>query len=53
MPPFGQVNEIVKIKIGSHEIAKTKHDKLLGVHSELSFDYHISEICRKAKHELL
>ena len=33
----------VTIKIGSHEIANTKREKLLGVHldSGLSFDYHI------------
>ena len=43
-------NEKVTIKIGSHEIAKTKRDKLLDEHldSGLSFDYHISEICKKA-----
>ena len=43
-------NEKVTIKIGSHEIANTKREKLLGVHvdSGLSFDYHISEICKKA-----
>ena len=43
-------NEKVSIKIGSHEIANTQHEKLLGVHldSGLSFDYHISEICKKA-----
>ena len=38
-------NEKVTIKIGSHEIANTKREKLLGVHLDrgLSFDYHISE----------
>ena len=43
-------NEKVTIKIGSHEIANTKREKLLGVHldSGLSFDYRISEICKKA-----
>ena len=45
-------NAKVTIKIGSHEIANTKVflKKLLGVHldSGLSFDYHISEICKKA-----
>ena len=43
-------NEKVTIKIGSHEIANTKHEKLLGVHldSGLLFDYHISEICNEA-----
>ena len=42
-------NEKVTIKIGSHEIANTKREKLLGVHldSGLSFDFHISEICNK------
>ena len=39
-------NEKVTIKMGSH----AKREKLLGVHfdSGLSFDYHISEICKKA-----
>ena len=34
-------NRKFKIKIGSHEIANTKREKLLGVHldSELSVDY--------------
>ena len=43
-------NEKVTIKKGSHEIANTKRDKLLGAHLDrrLSFDYHISEICKKA-----
>ena len=38
--------EKVTIRIGSHEIANTKREKLLGIHldSRLSFDYHISEI---------
>ena len=36
-------NEKVTTKIGSHEIANTKREKLLGVHldSGLSFDHHI------------
>ena len=44
-------NEKVTIKIGGHGIANTKREKLLGVHldSRLSFDYHISKICKKAK----
>ena len=47
-------NEKVTIKIGSHEIANTKREKLLGVHldSGLSFDYHISEICKKASRKV-
>ena len=47
-------NEKITIKIGSHEIANTKHEKLLGVHldSGLSFDYHISEICKKASRKV-
>ena len=47
---FVSSNEKVTIKIGSHEIANTKLEKLLGVHldSGLSFDYHIiSEIHKK------
>ena len=42
------------IKIGSHEIANTKREKLLGVHldSGLSFDYHISEICKKSSRKV-
>ena len=47
-------NEKVTIKIGSHEIANAKREKLLGVHldSGLSFDYHISEICKKASRKV-
>ena len=43
-------NEKITIKIGSHEKANTKREKLLGVHldSGLSFDCHISEICKNA-----
>ena len=39
-------HEKVTIKIRSHKIANTKLETLLGVDldSELSFDYHISEI---------
>ena len=42
-------NEKVSIKIGSHEIASTKSKRLLSVHldNELSFDYHILDICKK------
>ena len=47
-------NEKVTIKIGSHEIANTKLEKLLGVHLDrgLSFDFHISEICKKASRKV-
>ena len=47
-------NEKVTIKIGGHEIANTKREKLLSVHldSGLSFDYHISEICKKASRKV-
>ena len=43
-------NEKVTIKRDSHQITNTKREKLLGEHldSGLSFDYHISEICKKA-----
>ena len=51
---FVSSNEKVTIKIGSHEIANTKREKLLGVHldSGLSFDYHISGICKKASRKI-
>ena len=44
-------NKKVTTKIDSQEIANAKCEKLLGVHldSGLSFDYHISEICKKAR----
>ena len=47
-------NKKVTIKTGSHEIANTKREKLLGVHldSGLSFDYHISDICKKASRKV-
>ena len=47
-------NEKVTIKTGSHEIANTKCEKFLGVHldSGLSFDYYISEICKKASRKV-
>ena len=38
----------------NQEIANTKCEKLLGVHidSGLSFDYHLSEICKKASRKV-
>ena len=47
-------NEKVTIQISSHEIANTKCEKLLDVHidSGLSFDYLISEICKKASRKV-
>ena len=47
-------NEKVTIEIGSHEIANTKREKFLDVHldSEWSFDYHISEICKRASRKV-
>ena len=47
-------NEKVTIKIGSHKSASTKREKLLRVHldSGLSFDYHISEICKNASRKV-
>ena len=47
-------NEKVIIKIGSHEIANTKCKKLLCIHldSGFSFDYHISEICKKTSRKV-
>ena len=47
-------NGKVTIKVGPHEIANTKCQTLLGVHlnNGLSFDYHISEICKKASRKV-
>ena len=51
---FVSSKEKVTIKIGSHEVANTKCEKLLGVHLDtgLSFDYHISKICKKASRKI-
>ena len=50
MPPEKKVT----IKIGSCEIANTKRETFLGAHlnSGLSFDHHISEICKKASRKV-
>ena len=47
-------NEKITIKIGSHEIADTKREKLLGVHLDrgLSFDYYIVETCKKTSRKV-
>ena len=47
-------NEKVTIKLGSHGIANTKREKHLGVHldSGLSFDYRISQFCKKASRKV-
>ena len=47
-------NRKVKIKIDSHEIADTKREELLGVHldSQLSLDWHVSEICKKGSRKV-
>ena len=52
--PLVSSNEKVMIKIGSHGIANTKCEKLSSLHlnSELSFDYHISEIWKKASRKV-
>ena len=43
-------NNTVKIKIGNFDIINSKSEKLLGVKFDhkLSFDDHISELCKKA-----
>ena len=40
----------VEIKIGNFQIENTKREKLLGMQfdSKLSFDYHLSEMCKKS-----
>ena len=47
------LNEKITVKIGSHQIVNSKREKLLGVYldSGLSYDYRISEICKKESRE--
>ena len=51
-------DEKVAIKIGSHGIASTEREKFLDVYLDsglsyiISFDYHISEICKKASRKV-
>ena len=42
-------NNTVKMKIGHFDIANSRNEKLLGVkfNSKLTFDDHISELCKK------
>ena len=46
---FVSTNNTVKIKIGNFDITNSKSEKLLGVKFDhkLSFDDHISELCKK------
>ena len=48
------MNGNVKIRIGNFQIENTKREKLLGIQfdNKLSFDYHLSEICKKASRKL-
>ena len=43
-------NGNVKIRIGNFQIENTKREKLFGIQfdNKLYFDYHLSEICKKA-----
>ena len=47
-------NNAVKIKIGNLDITNSKCEKLLGVKFDhkLSFDDHISELCKKASRKI-
>ena len=47
-------NNTVKIKIGNFDITNSKNEKLLGVKFDhkLSFDDHISELCKKASRKI-
>ena len=47
-------NNAIKIKIGNFDIANTKSEKLLGVKFDhkLSFDDHISDLCKKATRKI-
>ena len=42
-------NDNVKIRIGNFQVENTKREKLLGIQfdNKPSFDYHLSEICKK------
>ena len=48
------INNTVKIKIGNFDITNSKSEKLLGVKFDhkLSFDDHISELCKKASRKI-
>ena len=48
------MNDNVKIRIGNFQIENTKRAKLLGIQfdKKLPFDYHLSEICKKASKKL-
>ena len=48
------VNNTVKIKIGNFDITNNRSEKLLGVKFDhkLSFDGHISELCKKASRKI-
>ena len=47
-------NDNVAIRTGNFQIENTKSEKLLGIQFDntLSFDYHLSEICKKASRKL-
>ena len=47
-------NDNVAIRIGNFQIKNTKREKLLGIQfDKLSFDYHLSEICKKSYRKAL
>ena len=50
-----RANNNVQIRTGNFRIENTKREKLLGIHfySKLSFDYHLSKICKKASRKLM
>ena len=47
-------NDNVSIRIGNFQIETTKTENLSGIQfdNKLSFDYHLSEICKKASRKL-
>ena len=47
-------NDNVPIRIGNFQIENNEREKLLGIlfDNKLSFDYHLSEICKKARKKL-
>ena len=51
---LASTNDNVAISVGNFQIENTKREKLLGVQvdNKLYFNYHFSEICKKASRKL-
>ena len=55
MPFIVRSCEKIKIELDDYKIENSTCEKLLGVHfdNRLTFDYHISELCKKASKKLM